>query len=89
MQPSQVVQVVKNLPANAGDTRNLGSVPGLGRSPGAGNGNPLQHSCLESSMDRGAWQATVHGVAKSQTGLRDEHTHVSHEFNPLIFRFGN
>ena len=55
MQPSQVVQVVKNLPANAGDTRNLGSVPGLGRSPGAGNGNPLQHSCLENPIDREAW----------------------------------
>ena len=62
MQPSQVVQVVKNLPANAGDTRNLGSVPGLGRSPGAGNGNPLQHSCLESLRDRGAWRSVVHGV---------------------------
>ena len=46
---------------------NLGSVPGSGRSPEEGNGNPLQYSCLENSMDRGAWQATVHGVAKSQT----------------------
>ena len=53
--------VVKNLPANAGD---LGLVPGLRRSPGEGNGNPLQYSCLENSMDRGAWQATVHEVAK-------------------------
>ena len=52
---------VKNLPANAGDT---GLIPGLGRSPGEGNGNPLQYFCLENSMDRGAWQATVHGVAK-------------------------
>ena len=49
---------------NAGDT---GSIPGLGRSPGEGNGNPLQYSCLENSMDRGAWRATVHGVTKSQT----------------------
>ena len=53
--------VVKHPPANAGDT---GSIPGLGRSPGAGNGSPLQCSCLENAMDRGAWQATVHGVTK-------------------------
>ena len=53
---------VKNLPANAGNT---GSIPGLGRSPGERNGNPLQHSCLENPMDRGAWLARVHGVAKS------------------------
>jgi len=54
----------KESACNLGD---LGSIPGLGRSPGAGHGNPLQYSCLENSMDRGAWQATVHGVAKSQT----------------------
>ena len=54
--------VVKNPPTNAED---LGSIPGLGRSPGGGNGNPLQYSCLENPMDRGAWQATVHGVTKS------------------------
>ena len=54
--------VVKNPPANVGD---VGSVPGSGRSPGEGNGNPLQYSCLENPMDRGAWQARVHGVAKS------------------------
>ena len=59
--------VVKNLPANVGDTRDLASIPGLGRSPGEGNDNPLQYSCLENPMDRGAWQATVHMVAKSQT----------------------
>ena len=59
--------VVKNLPANAGATGDLGSIPGLERSPGGENGNPLQYSCLEKPMDRGAWQATVHGVAKSQT----------------------
>ena len=53
--------VVKNLPSNAGD---VGSVPGLGRAPGEGNGNPLQYSCLGNPMDRGAWQATVHGVTK-------------------------
>ena len=53
--------VVKNLPANAGD---VGSVPGSGRSPGEENGNPLQYSCLGNPMDRGAWQATVHGIAR-------------------------
>ena len=53
--------MVKNLPANAGDG---GVIPGLGRAPGEGNGNPLQYSCLENSMDRGAWWATVHKVAK-------------------------
>ena len=62
----QVVLVVKNLPANAGDRKNVGSIPGLGRSPGGGNGNPLQYSCLENPMDRGTWQATVHGVTESQ-----------------------
>ena len=56
--------MVKNLPANSGDA---GSIPGLGRSPGEGNGNPLQYSCLENPVNRGAWQATVHGVIKSQT----------------------
>ena len=66
---SQVALVVKNLPSNAGDVRDMGSIPGLGRSPGGGNGNPLQYSCLENPMDRGAWQATVHGIAKSQTQL--------------------
>ena len=55
---------VKSLPANAGDVRNAGLIPGLGRSPGEGNGNSLQYSCLKNSMDRGAWQATVYGVTK-------------------------
>ena len=59
--------MVKNLPANIGDTRDSGSIPGSGRSPGEGNGNPLQYSCLENPKDRGAWQAIVHGVAKSWT----------------------
>ena len=59
--------VVKNPPANAGDTGDAGLIPRLGRSPGKENGNPLQDSCLENLMDRGAWWATVHGVAKSQT----------------------
>ena len=61
--------VVKNPPANAGDTRDTGLIPGSKRSPGEGNDNPFQYSCLENFMDRGAWQATVHGVAKSQTQL--------------------
>ena len=59
--------MVKNPPAKAGDARDAGSNLGLGRSSGGGNGNQLQYSCLENSMDRGAWQATVHGVTKSQT----------------------
>ena len=61
--------MVKNPPANAGDAGDQGLIPGSGRSPGAENGNPLQYSCLGSPMDRGAWQSTVHGVAKSQMGL--------------------
>ena len=61
--------VVKNPAASAGDPRNAGSIPGLGRSLGIENGNPLQYSCLESFMDRGAWQAIVCGIAKSQTQL--------------------
>ena len=59
--------VVKNLPTNTGNTRDVGSIPGLGRSPGEGNGNPLQYSCLENPMDGGAWWARVHGVANSRT----------------------
>ena len=59
--------VVKNSPANAADTRDPGSIPGLGRSPGQGKGNLLQYSCLEDPMDRGTWWATVHRVAKSRT----------------------
>ena len=57
--------MVKNLPAYAGDTGDMGSTPGFGRSPGEGNGNPLQFSCLESHMDGGAWPATVHSIAES------------------------
>ena len=60
--------VVKNLPANAGDTV---SIPELGRSPGEGNGNPLQYSCLENPMDRGVWWAAVHGIAKNWTQFSD------------------
>ena len=61
--------VVKNLPANKGDVRDMGSIPGSGRSPGGGHGNPLQYSCLENPMDREAWQDTPHGVAQSWTRL--------------------
>ena len=56
--------MVKNSSANAGDVKDLGSVPGSGRSPGGGSSNPLQYSCLENPMDRGAWRAIVHGVAR-------------------------
>ena len=62
---SQVVLVVKNLPTNAGNTGDDSSISGSGRSPEGGHGNPLQYPCLENSMDKGAWQATIHGVAKS------------------------
>ena len=62
--------MVKNLPANAGDLRDGSLIPGLGRSPGGGHGSPPQDSCLENPMDRGAWQATVHKVAESQTQLK-------------------
>ena len=68
--------MVKNSPANAGDLRDTGLIPGSGRSPGGGHGNPLQYSCLENLMDRGAWWATVHGVAKCQTPLKQLSTHT-------------
>ena len=62
-----MVLVVKNLPASAGDIRDMGSISGLGRSPGGGHGNPVQYSCVENPMDRRAWWSTVHGVTKSRT----------------------
>ena len=62
--------MVKNLPDNTGDIRDTGLIPRLGRSPGGGHGNSLQYSCLENPMDRGAWRATVHGVAQSWTQLK-------------------
>ena len=65
-----VASAVKNLPANAGDLRDAGSIPESGRYPGEGNSNPLQYSCLENPMIRGAWQATVHRVTKSWTWLK-------------------
>ena len=68
--------MVKNLPANAGIIRDESSVPRLGRSHGGGHDNALQYSCLENCMDRGGWQATVHGVAKSQTRLKQISTTI-------------
>ena len=70
--------VLKNLPAYAGDARNMVLVLGWGRSPRVGNGNPLQYSCLRNPMDRGAWWATVHGVTESWTSLSE------HESSPLF-----
>ena len=76
--------MVKNPPANAGDS---GSIPGSGRSPGGGHGNPLQCSCLENPMERGAWWATVQGVTQSQTGLSDGHTNRGcHSKDALSFQ---
>ena len=74
LQDFQMAVVVKNMSVNAKDIRDMGSIPGLGRSPRGGHGNPLQYSCLGNPTDREGWQATVHGVAKNQTGL-STHTH--------------
>ena len=73
---SQEALVVKNLPVNTGDVRDLGSIPGLGRSSGGGHGHPVQYRWLESPVDRVAWQATVHGVTKSQTRLKWLRMHI-------------
>ena len=74
-----MAQLVKNLPA-AGDVRDPGSIPGSGRSPGQGNGNLLQYSCLENSMVRGAWWTTAHIVSQRvRHDLATEHTHTSHK----------
>ena len=70
-QASQVAQWAKNLPASAGDATDAGLIPGSGRFLGGGHGNPLQYSCLENPMDRGAWWATVHRVTKSWTRFSD------------------
>ena len=67
---SQTVLVIKKLPANSGNIRGMGFIPGLGRSPGGGHGYPLQYSCLENPMNRGTWWATIHRVAKSWTQLK-------------------
>ena len=71
----QVALMVKILPANAGDIRDIGSIPGLGRSPRGGHGNPPQYSCMENPMDRGAWRAAVHRVTQSPTRLKRLSTH--------------
>ena len=73
--PGKVALDVKNLPANAGDTRDSGSIPRLGKSPGGRHGNPLQYSCLENPMVRGAWQVTVRRVEKNQTKLKQLSMH--------------
>ena len=76
--------MVKNLPANAGDVRGVGSLSGSGRSPGGEHGNPLQYSYLENPMNRGAWWATVHRVAKSQIRLKRLSTHTHSFFGLLV-----
>ena len=76
LQTSQVVLVVKNPPANAGDARDAGSIPGLGRSSRVGNGNSLQYSCLENPMDGGAWWTTVHGGRKELDTTERLHFHL-------------
>ena len=78
--------MVKNPPAGAGNTRDVGLIPGSGRSPGGGggSGNPLQYSCLENPMDRGAWQSIVHGVAQSRTPLKRLSTHARISINSSV-----
>ena len=78
--------VVEDPPVNAGDTGDLGSIPGSWRAPGEGNGNPPQYSCLGNPMDRGAWRATAHGVAKSWTELKQLSTHSS--FREIVLNWG-
>ena len=73
--------MVNNSPANAGDIKDLGSIPGSGRSPGEGHGYPVQYSCLENAMDRGVWRVTVHGVAEPDMTEANEHTHMSWLFH--------
>ena len=83
---------VKNSPASAGDVRDLGSIPGSGRSAGGGHSNPPQYSCLENPMDRGAWQATVHRVAQSQTRLKQLSMYALTKWIPnenLLYSTGN
>ena len=91
---TQVALLVKNPPANRGDVRDTGSIPALGRSPGAGHRDPLQYSCLENAMDRGAWRVIVHGVTKNQTRLKRvsmhtyRHTHPNAHMSPWLHRDG-
>ena len=83
--------MVKNSPANAGDIRDVGSIPGSGSSHGVGNGNPLRYSCLENSMDSRAWWATVHRVTKSQTHLKrlNTHKHTHTHTHTTIYKIDN
>ena len=81
---SPVVLGVKNPPANAGDLKDTGSIPGSGRSPGGGHSSPLQYICLENPMDKGDWWATVHRVTKSQTWLKQLSTHPQWYLAPRI-----
>ena len=74
--------VVKNTPANAGDIRDMGSIPGSGRSPGGGHGNSLQYSCLENPMDRGAWRAAVNRTAETDMTEVTQHSHMQCGYNP-------
>ena len=78
--------VVKDIPANAGDVKDRGLIPGLGRYPGGGHGNPLQYTCLEKLMDRGAWWATVHVVTKSQIRLKQLSMAQYSTMTPNMFR---
>ena len=86
---TQVALVINNLPVSAGNLRDSDLIPGLGRSPGGGHGNPLQYSCLENPMDRGAWWATVHSITKSWTWLKlgctHTHTHTHPHTNHVFF----
>ena len=84
---SMVIQLIKNTPTNAGDTRDVGSIPESGRSPGVGTGNPLQYSCLENFMDKTAWWATVHGVKRSQTQLSTSEGSYRRSFGNIIRLF--
>ena len=76
--------MVKNPPANAGDVRDVGLIPGSGRSPGGGHGNPLQCSCLENPMDRRAWRATVHSIERSWAGLKGLIMHTACVIDNII-----
>ena len=82
LRASQVVLVVKNVPANAGDAREVGLIPGPGRSPGRGRGNSLQYSCLGNPTDRGTWRAMVHRVARSRIRRKRLSTHARTQTSP-------
>ena len=77
--------VIKDLPVKAGDARDTGSIPGLGRSPTVRNGNPLHYSCLKNVMDRGAWWATVHRITKESDTTEHTHTHTSIKLKKYLF----